>query len=200
MNEFDQLVLSAQQGSSVAMNAVIKYMYKVIFAKLYQTWIERPGGHSTEDMAQFAMVEVCDAIKTYDGKRCARNWLLMHARSAILTETRYLYANKRRANIFSKSLDKPLNVGKNEDEEITLASILPGIEDTESEAIGNLSHDNLIDHLAKELSEVEFAVMDCMLKDYPTREITNITGYRAKTVDNAKERIKVKIKKYLAVG
>lgn len=49
------------------MDIVIKHMYKCLYAKVTKMWKELPGGHTAEDMVQYAMFGVMNAIKTYDG-------------------------------------------------------------------------------------------------------------------------------------
>jgi RNA polymerase sigma factor (sigma-70 family) len=200
MTDFDKLVLRAQQGSRAAMNTVINYMYKILTRKTKETWKELSGGHALEDIVQYAMIEVFDAIKTYNGKGSAINWIWMHAKNEIFLQARYLNYNKRKANLVSSSLDNPVNAGKESDEPITLGSMLRGKTSTENEAIGNVYSSNLMQYLKSELSELELTVMDYMIREYPTRDIAVELGYPSRAVVNTKERIKVKVRRYLAVS
>lgn len=196
MTDFDNLVTRAQQGSKSAMNAVIKYMYKSIQSKYRLAWKELPGSHSLEDMVQYAMIGVLNAIKKYNGEGGSLNWLWRNAQSEINSQVRYLNYDKRKSNLVSSSLDKPLE----SDDEITLGDVLPCGANTEQEAIGNVIISKLIELLRNELSDLEFIVMDYMIREYSTKDIIAATGYKSKTVDNTKERIKGKVRKYLVVA
>jgi len=196
MNDFNELVLSAQQGSSVAMNKVINYMYKVLYSKLRRSWQERPGGYAVEDVVQFGMIAVVKAIKTYDGNGYAKSWLWLHATSEITTQTRYLYHIKRKSNINSYSLDKPMDSY----EESTLANMIPSDIDAEQEALDKVYTNSFIEGIRGELTKLEFIVMKYMILEFATKDIIKATGFKPKTVDNAKERIKSKTRRYLAVG
>lgn len=196
MTDFNDIVLRAQQGSKPALNAVIKYMYKSLYAKVTKMWKELPGGHTAEDIIQYSMIAVIKAIETYNGNGYAKNWIYLNVRSMIDNEARYLNYDKRKSNLNSYSMDRPLKA----DENITFAHIIPCRANTEQEALDNVITENFIQGLRSELSKFEFTIINYMMLDYATKDIIKATGCKPKTIDNAKERIKVKVRRYLAAG
>jgi RNA polymerase sigma factor (sigma-70 family) len=196
MKDFNDVVLEAQKGNQRAMDIVIKHMYKCLYPKVAKMWRELPGGHTAEDMVQFAMIEVLRAIKTYNGKGYAKKWLWLYVKSAINNEARYLYYDKRKVNMNAYSMDKALNANDAE-KEITLAHVIPCTDNIEQEALDNVYVSDVIKKLRSNLSKTEINVMNYMLLDYANKDIISATGYKPKAVDNAKMRIKSKAKKYL---
>lgn len=196
MTDFNGLVIQAQQGNQTAMTIVIKHMYKSLYANITKMWKEIPGGHTAEDIIQYAMIEVVRAINSYDGHGYAKNWIWLYVKSEVNLQARYLNYNKRKLNINSDSLDKPLESDGN----VTFGHILPCKANTEQDAISNIFISGLIESLREQFSKLESEILNYMMKEYTTKDIIAVTGYPCKTIDNAKERIKRKVRICLAVA
>lgn len=74
---------------------------------------------------------------------------------------------------------------------------LSEIYNPEDNVINKEKYDEIIDFMSKELSKLEYQVMDLYIIGLTTSEIAKVLGKKEKTTDNAFQRAKNKIRKFL---
>ncbi|MCR4929217.1 MAG: sigma-70 family RNA polymerase sigma factor [Lachnospiraceae bacterium] len=74
---------------------------------------------------------------------------------------------------------------------------LSEIYNPEDNVINKEKYDEIIDFMSKELSKLEYQVMDLYIIGLTTSEIAKVLGKNEKTTDNAFQRAKNKIRKFL---
>lgn len=184
------LVELAQSGDREAANALaeryekfIRYLCKPYFAKDY----------TKSDIVQEGFIGFLKAIRMYRTNGCP---FQQYARMSVIAQlnsmVRSLHREKRYANILSFSAEKPIFT---ENEEKTLLSILQSTEKSPEEII--IEREEIEEFYAKikaYLSPLEQKVIMGYLDDKSYSEIARETGYPPKTVDNAIQRAKKKLR------
>ncbi|MCR5650657.1 MAG: sigma-70 family RNA polymerase sigma factor [Lachnospiraceae bacterium] len=158
-------------------------------------------GGETEDLIQEGMIGLFEAVRDYDSGRDAS-----FKTFAKLCVSRKMYSAIK---LSGRKKHMPLNTYisfYNEDERkegessaVSLQDTLPADSDTEPESI-ILNHEKALEiseAIEKELSPLEKSVMDLFMTGMGYAEIAHILGRDEKSTDNALQRIRTKLKKYL---
>ncbi|MBO4373604.1 MAG: sigma-70 family RNA polymerase sigma factor [Lachnospiraceae bacterium] len=158
-------------------------------------------GGETEDLIQEGMIGLFEAVRDYDSGRDAS-----FRTFARLCVSRKMYSAIK---LSGRKKHMPLNTYisfYNEDDRregegsaMSLKDVLPAGRDTEPESI-ILNQEKALEiseAIDKELSAFEKSVMDLFMTGMGYAEIARVLGRDEKSTDNALQRIRGKLKKYL---
>lgn len=161
-------------------------------------------GGDTEDLIQEGMIGLFDAVNSYDSGREAS-----FATFAGMCIKRQMYsaveASLRKKN---RPLNEALSLnavmeteeGEGRAQEHLFAMSAPAGEDPAEEVIGREETERLLVRIRGSLSPFEREVFEKMLTGADYLDIAGETGRSPKSVDNAMQRIRVKIRKILQGG
>lgn len=179
INEDAMLVSSAQQGDSLAF-ALLIHRYSRMMNSYIGTLAVSESAR--EDLLQEGLIGLLKAVRTYDeGKAKFSTYAVSCMKNSIITELRRY--NRNAAELLSASPFGELEAPDSETPEgIYLV--------TES---GRLLHDRIF----KALSPFEAKVFELYLADYSYARIGETLGKDTKSVDNAVQRIRAKLKRVI---
>ncbi|MBR5192626.1 MAG: sigma-70 family RNA polymerase sigma factor [Clostridia bacterium] len=145
-------------------------------------------GHDEEDLLQEGMIAVCKAIQTYNGRSSFKSFVYLCVKSRILT---IIKSNNREKNI------PLLNY-------ISLSTFINGIDkteiilstdqDPETSYINKETEEEIILKIKNSLSDFEYKILGFYLQGYSYEQIATFTKKNVKSIDNAMQRIRKKVK------
>ncbi len=146
-------------------------------------------GGDREDLLQEGMIGLFKAIRDYDpDKKAAFNtFATICITNQMLTA---IEASKRKKNSVLNNSVSLNGIGEHENNEALLLSDSPEKQFIEKEALNDLKK-----RIKEVLSPLENRVFDLFIEGKSYKEIGEILGKEEKSVDNALQRIKVKVKR-----
>lgn len=147
-------------------------------------------GGETDDLIQEGMIGLFKAVRDYQPEKDASFYTF-----ASLCIDRQLYSA---IHSFNRQKHMPLNyyVSLSEDEEPNFSELWA--ENPEAIIIDQENAENLQKEIASILSPMENKVLECYLKGYGYVQIAEMLKKTPKSIDNALQRIRGKIREYIA--
>lgn len=146
------------------------------------------SGGDTDDLLQEGMIGVFKAISTYNGKSSFKNYAYKCIKTNILS------AVKKSGRLKNKPLYNYVSLSSEEgDDEDKNAFLSDDSFDPEEKYINAEAEKELKARIKRELSELEYTILNFYLAGYSYREIAEKTDKSVKSVDNAVQRIRKKI-------
>ena len=156
-------------------------------------------GGDDQDLVQEGMIGLFKAVRDFDEYKNIK-----FSTFAQICVKRNIYTAITNSN---SPKNEPLNKGlsishtDSSDDEFNNLSTedlgLSEIYNPEDNLINKEKYDEIISFMGKELSQLEYQVMDLYIIGLTTSEIAKVLGKNKKTTDNAFQRAKNKIRKYL---
>lgn len=194
----DEAIIEAvHQGHSEALDYLIKKYRNFVRAKARSYFLI---GADKEDIVQEGMIGLYKAIRDYredkltSFKAFAELCITRQIITAIKTATRQKHIP---LNSYV-SLDKPIY---DDESDRTLLDVISGakVMDPESLIINREEFDNMEDKMAELLSDLERKVLALYLDGQSYQEISEELNRHVKSIDNALQRVKRKLERYLEV-
>ncbi|GIP19504.1 RNA polymerase factor sigma-70 [Paenibacillus montaniterrae] len=196
-NTDEEIVEAVREGDSIALEFLINKYKNFVRAKARSYFLI---GADREDIVQEGMIGLYKAIRDYKGdklssfKAFAELCITRQIITAIKTATRQKHIP---LNSYV-SLDKPIY---DEDSDRTLLDVICGtrVSDPEELIINQEEFSGLEDKMAEILSDLERKVLMLYLDGRSYQEIAVDLNRHVKSIDNALQRVKRKLEKYLEV-
>ncbi|WP_134702153.1 RNA polymerase sporulation sigma factor SigH [Ammoniphilus sp. YIM 78166] len=193
----EDLVEMVREGNSNALEYLIHKYKNFVRAKARSYFLI---GADREDIVQEGMIGLFKAIRDYRGdkltsfKAFAELCITRQIITAIKTATRQKHIP---LNSYV-SLDKPIY---DEDSDRTLLDVICGtrVTDPEELIINQEKFDDIEDKMAQILSDLERQVLALYLDGRSYQEIAVDLDRHVKSIDNALQRVKRKLEKYLEI-
>jgi RNA polymerase sporulation-specific sigma factor len=193
----EQIIEFVHQGNSEALDFLIKKYRNFVRAKARSYFLI---GADKEDIVQEGMIGLYKAIRDYKEdkltsfKAFAELCITRQIITAIKTATRQKHIP---LNSYV-SLDKPIY---DEESDRTLLDVISGakVTDPEELIISREEFDNMEDKMAQLLSDLERKVLALYLDGQSYQEISEELHRHVKSIDNALQRVKRKLERYLEV-
>ncbi|WP_454266300.1 RNA polymerase sporulation sigma factor SigH [Rossellomorea marisflavi] len=194
----DEAIIEAvHQGHSEALDYLIKKYRNFVRAKARSYFLI---GADKEDIVQEGMIGLYKAIRDYredkltSFKAFAELCITRQIITAIKTATRQKHIP---LNSYV-SLDKPIY---DDESDRTLLDVISGakVMDPEALIINREEFDNMEDKMAELLSDLERKVLALYLDGQSYQEISEELDRHVKSIDNALQRVKRKLERYLEV-
>ena len=188
-----QLVLKARNGSSVAMDQLMRRYHGFVRLKASSYFL---AGGDADDLIQEGMIGLYKAIRDYRSDRessfrsfaelCVTRQII----TAIKTATRFKHSPLNSYISFSHT-----PAGQDPDGECTLGDALPGshVNDPVVSVISTEELQSLVFCLGTGLSQLEADALRLYLEGSSYEEMAEELGCDTKTIDNALQRVKRKI-------
>src|SRR5690606_15713252 len=194
-NTDEEIVEAVREGDSIALEFLINKYKNFVRAKARSYFLI---GADREDIVQEGMIGLYKAIRDYKGdklssfKAFAELCITRQIITAIKTATRQKHIP---LNSYI-SLDKPIY---DEDSDRTLLDVICGtrVSDPEELIINQEEFSGLEDKMAEILSDLERKVLMLYLDGRSYQEIAVDLKRHVKSIDNALQRVKRKLEKYL---
>ncbi|MBQ7464127.1 MAG: sigma-70 family RNA polymerase sigma factor [Lachnospiraceae bacterium] len=195
----EELIIEYRDGDKPAVDILMvryKDMVRNLAGSMYII------GGETEDLIQEGMIGLFEAVRDYDSGRDAS-----FRTFAKLCVSRKMYSaiklSGRKKHMPLNTYISIYNDGENREDGgnagVSLQDILPADSDTEPESIilGQEKALEISEAIENELSAFEKSVMDLYMTGMGYAEIARVLGRDEKSTDNALQRIRGKLKKYL---
>jgi len=188
-----QLVLKARNGSSVAMDQLIRRYTSFVRMKASSYFL---AGGDSEDLIQEGLVGLYKAVRDFraDKETSFRSFaelcVTRQIITAIKTATRFKHAPLNTYMSFSHS-----PAGQESDGDVTLGDALPGpnVNDPAVCVISTQELQALVGCLSTTLSSLEADALRLYLEGSSYEQMAEELGCDTKTIDNALQRVKRKI-------
>src|ERR671927_208506 len=188
-----QLVLKARNGSSVAMDQLIRRYTSFVRLKASSYFL---AGGDSEDLIQEGLVGLYKAVRDFrpDKETSFRSFaelcVTRQIITAIKTATRFKHAPLNSYVSFSHT-----RAGQDGEGEVTLGDALPGpsVNDPSVCVISTEELQSLVFTLGTGLSKLESDALRLYLEGSSYEEMAAELGCDTKTIDNALQRVKRKI-------
>lgn len=193
----EELVESVREGDGEALEYLINKYRNFVRAKARSYFLV---GADREDIIQEGMIGLYKSIRDYRGdkltsfKAFAELCITRQIITAIKTATRQKHIP---LNSYV-SLDKPIY---DEDSDRTLLDVIGGsrVQDPEELMINKEEFSGLEDKMSEVLSDLERKVLMLYLDGRSYQEISEDLDRHVKSIDNALQRVKRKLERYLEV-
>ena len=196
----EELILRLRDGESAIMDYIMNKYKNLVRSKAKSMYIL---GGDNDDLIQEGMIGLFKAIRDFDPGRDAGFFTF-----ADLCIMRQMYTAMQS---YGRKKHAPLNsyisiyenmAGKNEAEEGKAAALVDVIEagegnDPESLVIDKENVEDIERIIQRELSPLEKQVLDLYLTGMNYTEIARVLGRDEKSTDNALQRLKAKLRKYV---
>jgi RNA polymerase sigma-H factor len=188
-----QLVLKARNGSSVAMDQLIRRYTSFVRLKASSYFL---AGGDSEDLIQEGLVGLYKAVRDFrpDKETSFRSFaelcVTRQIITAIKTATRFKHAPLNTYVSFSHT-----PAGQEGDGDVTLGDALPGpsVNDPSVRVISTEELQALVGCLSTTLSSLEADALRLYLEGASYEQMAEELGCDTKTIDNALQRVKRKI-------
>jgi RNA polymerase sigma-H factor len=188
-----QLVLKARNGSSVAMDQLIRRYTSFVRLKASSYFL---AGGDSEDLIQEGLVGLYKAVRDFrpDKETSFRSFaelcVTRQIITAIKTATRFKHAPLNTYVSFSHT-----PAGQEGDGDVTLGDALPGpsVNDPSVRVISTEELQALVGCLSSSLSSLEADALRLYLEGSSYEQMAEELGCDTKTIDNALQRVKRKI-------
>lgn len=193
----EEIVMEAKGGDIIALEFLINKYKNFVKAKARSYFLI---GADREDIIQEGMIGLYKAIRDFRGDKLSsfRAFAELCITRQIITAIKTATRQKHIPLNSYVSLNKPIY---DEDSDRTLLDILSGTKITDPEALMiNREEYNDIEHKMGEiLSELEWKVLMLYLEGKSYQEIAVDLQRHVKSIDNALQRVKRKLERYLEV-
>jgi RNA polymerase sporulation-specific sigma factor len=188
-----QLVLKARNGSSAALDALMKRYHGFVRLKASSYFL---AGGDADDLVQEGLIGLYKAIRDFrtDKETSFRSFaelcVTRQIITAIKTATRFKHSPLNTYVSFSHS-----PAGQESEGECTLGDALPGpsVDDPSTVVISTEELQSLVGCLGSGLSPLESDALRLYLDGHSYESMADDLGCDTKTVDNALQRVKRKI-------
>lgn len=191
----EELVEDARQGSSQALEHIINKYKNFVRAKARTYFLI---GADREDIIQEGMIGLFKAIRDYKEDKLSsfRAFAELCITRQIITAIKTATRQKHIPLNSYVSLNKPVF---DEESDRTLLDMLSeaSISDPEELMINREDYNNIEEKMGEVLSELEIEVLDSYLQGKSYVEISKDLNRQVKSIDNALQRVKRKLEKYL---
>ncbi len=191
----DEIVDVARSGSTEAQEYLIKKYKSFVRAKARSYFLI---GADREDIIQEGMIGLYKAIRDFRAERLAsfKAFAELCITRQIITAIKTATRQKHIPLNSYVSLNRPIY---DEDSDRTLLDIMPGnrVLDPEEVVISSEEVGNMEDKIIEILSELEWQVLNSYLDGKSYLEIAEELERHVKSVDNALQRVKRKLERYL---
>nr|WP_188648127.1 RNA polymerase sporulation sigma factor SigH [Marinithermofilum abyssi] len=193
----EELVDRVRSGDSTALEELINKYKNFVRAKARSYFLI---GADHEDIVQEGMIGLYKAIRDFRGDKLAsfKAFAELCITRQIITAIKTATRQKHIPLNSYVSLDKPIY---DEDSDRTLMDILTGgrVSDPEELYINQEEFDDIEDKMSQILSELERQVLMLYLDGRSYQEIAVDLNRHVKSIDNALQRVKRKLERYLEV-
>ena len=145
-------------------------------------------GHDEEDLLQEGMIAVYKAIETFNGRSSFKSFVYLCVKSRVLTVIKSNNRGKNIPLINYISLSGFIN-GDDKTE-----FILSAVEDPETSYIHREAEEEIKEKIKNALSDYEYKILGYYLLGYSYEQIGIISKKNTKSIDNAMQRIRRKVK------
>lgn len=191
----EELVIQARDGSEVALETLINKYKNFVRAKARSYFLV---GADREDIIQEGMIGLYKAVRDYRNDKLSsfRAFAELCVTRQIITAIKTATRQKHIPLNSYVSLNKPIY---DEDSDRTLLDVLSGvhISDPEELVINREEFDDIEDKMGEILSDLEWKVLVAYLEGRSYQEIAVDLKRHVKSIDNALQRVKRKLEKYL---
>lgn len=193
----EELVLMAQNGDEAAQEYLLDKYKSLVRAKSRAYFLI---GADTEDIIQEGMIGLYKAVRDYNEERNAsfRSFAELCVNRQMITAIKAATRQKHQPLNSYVSLNKPVY---EEESEQTYMDFLQSGSDSmlnpEALLIGQENKSFLEDQMVKNLSNFETRVLVLYLQGRSYFEIANVLDKPEKSIDNALQRVKKKLEKFL---
>jgi len=191
----DEIVNQAQQGNDLAIEYLIKKYKNFVKAKASSYFLV---GGDREDIIQEGMLGLYKAIRDYEVEKLAsfRGFAELCITRQIITAIKTATRQKHQPLNSYVSLNKPIF---SEHSNRTLLDVLEGSElaNPEELVVTHESYEVLEKNIRQMLSRLELAVLKEYLMGKSYQEIAGALDRHVKSIDNALQRVKKKLTKFL---
>lgn len=193
----EEIAEEAKGGSSVALEYLINKYKNFVKAKARSYFLI---GADREDIIQEGMIGLYKAIRDFKGDKLSsfRAFAELCITRQIITAIKTATRQKHIPLNSYVSLNKPIY---DEDSDRTLLDILSGakITDPEELMINREEYDDIEYKMGEILSDLEWKVLMLYLEGKSYQEIAVELNRHVKSIDNALQRVKRKLEKYLEI-
>ena len=191
----EELVSQARDGSEVALEALINKYKNFVRAKARSYFLV---GADREDIIQEGMIGLYKAVRDYRADKLSsfRAFAELCVTRQIITAIKTATRQKHIPLNSYVSLNKPIY---DEDSDRTLMDVISGvhISDPEELVINREEFNDIESKMAEILSDLEWQVLVSYLEGRSYQEIAVELDRHVKSIDNALQRVKRKLEKYL---
>jgi len=193
----EELVLMAQKGDDAAQEHLLNKYKSLVRAKSRAYFLI---GADTEDIIQEGMIGLYKAVRDYNEERNAsfRSFAELCVNRQMITAIKAATRQKHQPLNSYVSLNKPVY---EEESEQTYMDFLQSSSDSllnpETLLIGQENKHFLEDQMVKNLSSFETRVLVLYLQGRSYFEIAHVLDKPEKSIDNALQRVKKKLEKFL---
>lgn len=197
--EDDELIMLVHRGHSQALDFLIKKHKSFVRAKA-RTYFLIGADH--DDIMQEGMIGLYKAIRDYNGDKLSsfRAFAELCVTRQIITAIKTATRQKHMPLNSYVSLDKPIY---DEESERTLLDVLAGsdvIDDPQDLIVNQERYGDMEVKLAEVLSGFEREVLALYIDGRTYQEISFELKRHVKAIDNALQRVKRKLERYINVG
>ncbi len=193
----EDIVTEAKQGSSIALEFLINKYKNFVKAKARSYFLI---GADREDIIQEGMIGLYKAIRDFKGDKLSsfRAFAELCITRQIITAIKTATRQKHIPLNSYVSLNKPIY---DEDSDRTLLDVLSGtkITDPEELMINREEYNDIEFKMGEILSDLEWKVLTLYLEGKSYQEIALELRRHVKSIDNALQRVKRKLERYLEV-
>jgi len=191
----EDIVQVAQEGDEIAQEYLINKYRNFVRAKARSYFLI---GADREDIVQEGMIGLYKAIRDFRGDKLSsfRAFAELCVTRQIITAIKSATRQKHIPLNSYVSLNKPIY---DEDSDRTLLDVLSGtkITDPEELIISREEFDDIEDKMCQILSGLEWKVLTSYLEGRSYQEIAVELNRHVKSIDNALQRVKRKLERYL---
>ena len=196
LNDYE-LVALAQEKNEEAINLLHKKYYPLIHKKCKKIYVYvYKKGVELSDLIQECMIGFEEAINNFNQNDNVTFYTFCNVCMDRQLRSEIKKLNREKHKILNEAI--PFESVNDDGEEINLTDFL--ISDEKNPETDILLHENikeLLEKIKEELTDFEECVFELRLQEFEYREIANILDKTPKAIDNALQRIKIKIKKIL---
>lgn len=191
----EELVSQARDGSEVALEALINKYKNFVRAKARSYFLV---GADREDIIQEGMIGLYKAVRDYRDDKLSsfRAFAELCVTRQIITAIKTATRQKHIPLNSYVSLNKPIY---DEDSDRTLMDVISGVHvsDPEELVINREEFNDIENKMSEILSDLEWKVLVSYLEGRSYQEIAVELNRHVKSIDNALQRVKRKLEKYL---
>jgi len=193
----EDIVSEAKDGNSIALEFLINKYKNFVKAKARSYFLI---GADREDIIQEGMIGLYKAIRDFRGDKLSsfRAFAELCITRQIITAIKTATRQKHIPLNSYVSLNKPIY---DEDSDRTLLDVLSGtkITDPEELMINREEYNDIEYKMGEILSDLEWKVLTLYLEGKSYQEIAEDLARHVKSIDNALQRVKRKLERYLEV-
>lgn len=192
--ERDELIKRAQEGDRLAVDTLIKKYQWLIDTHSKKYFLDTGD---QDDIKQYLTIALWDAIKSWNMSGDFDAYAGMLMKRKMTDVLRRENAEKVKISTKAAQLDAPA-ASDDEGGETTLGASLPSKDlNPEDAYIDNTGLQDIVNFLEHELTETERDVIRLYIKGYKMAKISEVTGLKYKTCENALMRAKNKLRDHL---